>query len=172
MIPRYSHILLDTSSATGDLVQPILDFAIKSLDGPDLLPKRSAAELWSRIIRPPSPPEDETVRTRLGQVITAYGPTLCQALINQIVGKGQRSELDQLCEPLKALIQTQPRTREWLEAALCGEGAVSMSGNVSDVEKKRFVQTIVGMRGESRKTRDVVKNFYAACRGTVASYGS
>ncbi|SMY26717.1 unnamed protein product [Zymoseptoria tritici ST99CH_1A5] len=173
MIPRYSHILLDTSSPTGDLVQPILDFAIKAIDGPDLLPKRSAAELWSRIIRPPSPPEDDTVRTRLAQVITAYGPLLCQALMCQVVGKGQRSELDQLCEPLKALIQTQPRSREWLEQALGSEEVVRLvGGNMSEGDKKRFVLGLMGVRGEVKKTRDIVRQFYASCRGTVVSYGS
>jgi hypothetical protein len=171
MIPRYSHILLDTSSASGDLVQPILDFAIKSLSGADLLPKRSAAELWRCIIRPPSPPSDDTVRTRLAQVINAYGPPLCHALMGQIMGKGQRSELDQLCEPLKALVVTQSRTKEWLEAALeerAREGGIQ----VGEQERKRFVMSLVGIRGESRRTREVVRAFWAACRGTVGSYGS
>lgn len=171
MIPRYTHVLLDMSSTSGDLVQPILDFAIKAIDGADLLPKRSAAEFWSKIIKPSVLPSGETVRTRLEQVVSAYGPSLCQALANQMVGRGQRSELDQLCEPLKALIQTRPQTRGWLEAALFSDALPEIVGpSVGETEKRRFVQAVVGVRGDSRKTRDIVKNFYAACRGTVFSY--
>lgn len=171
MIPRYIHVLLDMSSPSGELVQPILDFAIKAIDGAALLPKRSAAEFWSKIIRPPSPPADETVRARLEQVVAAYGPTLCQALVNQMVGRGQRSELDQLCEPLKALIQTRPQTKGWLEAALLGDALPAIvEPSVGEAEKRRFVQGLIGVRGDSKKTRDIVKNFYAACRGTILSY--
>lgn len=171
MMPRYIHVLLNMSSPSGELVQPILDFVIKAIDGADLLPKRSAAEFWSKIIKPSVQPADETVRARLEQVVAAYGPTLCQALANQIVGRGQRSELDQLCEPLKALIQTRPQTKNWLEAALFSDTLPVIVGpSVGEAEKRRFVQGVISVRGDSRKTRDIVKNFYAACRGTISSF--
>ncbi|EGP82206.1 uncharacterized protein MYCGRDRAFT_97728 [Zymoseptoria tritici IPO323] len=57
-ISSYSHILLDVSFPTGVFVQPILDFAIKSIDGLGLLSKRSVAKFRSQIIRPFLPPED------------------------------------------------------------------------------------------------------------------
>lgn len=171
MVPRYIHVLLDMSSPSGALVQPILDFVIKAIDGADLLPKRSAAEFWSKIIKPSVLPADENVRARLEQVVAAYGPTLCQALASQIVGRGQRSELDQLCEPLKALIQTRPQTKSWLEAALFSDALPAIVGpSVGDSEKRRFVQSVIAVRGDNRKTRDIVKNFYAACRGTIISF--
>lgn len=171
MMPRYTHVLLDMSSPSGELVQPILEFVIKAIDGADLLPKRSAAEFWSKIIKPSTPPADEAVRGRLEQVVAGYGPTLCQALANQIVGRGQRSELDQLCEPLKALIQTRPQTKSWLEAALFSDALPAIVGpSVGEAEKRRFVSAVISVRGDSRKTRDIVKNFYAACRGTIVSY--
>lgn len=167
---RYTNVLLDTAS-TGESVQPILDFALKALDGVEIMPKRSATDFWARMVRPPENATDETVLSRADQVIAAYGPGLCQALINQITGRGQRSELDQLCEPLKALVQNRPQTRSWLEAALFSEALPPFANSsVGDAEKRRFVQQVVGLRGENRKTREVVKNFYAACRGTVTSY--
>ncbi|KAF2172762.1 hypothetical protein M409DRAFT_16727 [Zasmidium cellare ATCC 36951] len=170
MSTRYINVLLDTTS-TGDSVQPILDFALKALDGPDLMPKRSAADFWARMVRPPENATDETVITRAGHVISAYGPALSQALINQITGRAQRSELDQLCEPLKALTTNRAPTKAWLEAALFSESLPPIAnGSVGDADKRRFVQQVVGLRGESRRTRDVVKNFYVACRGTVVSY--
>ncbi|CAK3942992.1 ARM repeat-containing [Lecanosticta acicola] len=165
MIPRYSNILVDVGSS-GELVQPILDFTLRAIEGPDLFPKRAAAEFWTAIIKPQDVAADPAVRERSEQVFTAYGPQLVQILVNQYAGQAQRSELDQLCEPLKVLV-TRPQAKSWLEAALSTEAVQRSSENV---DKRRFLQTILGLRGDGRKTKEAVKRFWAACRGTVASY--
>ncbi|KXT04915.1 hypothetical protein AC578_3430 [Pseudocercospora eumusae] len=168
MNPRYTHILLD-ASGTGESTQLVLNFALKALDGHDLMPKRAACDFWAHIVKPTTPPHDEAIRQRLSQAVIAYGPPLSQALMNQITGRGQRSELEQLCGPLKALISTQPAAKTWIEAALSQITPPNPSAN-DEAEKQRFVAAIVGVRGDTRKTRDLVKNFYAACRGTVVAY--
>jgi hypothetical protein len=169
MIPRYLHVLLDLSGA-GAPLQPIFDFAIHALDGTDLMPKRSAADFWARIVKPGVALDDDdggAARARLEQVVALYGPLLTRALVHQITGRGQRSELEQLCEPLKALVYTRPQAKEWLERAL---EPIHLETAVGEPEKRRFVQSVVGVRGETRKTRELVKAFFAACRGTVSSY--
>lgn len=169
MIGRYSNIFLDVAGS-GVAVQLILDFALKALDGPDLMPKRSAADFWRRVMALKQDQPDETILDRAEQVITAYGLPLCQALMNQICGRSQRSELDSLAEPLKGLIQNRPQTRTWLETAITSDALPAIIPSVGDAEKRRFVQQVISLRGDTKRTRDVVKNFWAACRGTVASY--
>ncbi|KAM3417175.1 hypothetical protein BST61_g5436 [Cercospora zeina] len=172
LIGRYTNILMD-ATGSGDMVAPILDFSLKALDGNDLMPKRAACNFWARLIKPEDRPTDEVVQTRLGQVVAAYGPMLAQALTNQISGRGQRSELEQLCEPLKALISTQPRSKQWIETALANSAALPpVSEGLSDADKSRFVAQLAAARGDTRRTRETVKHFYAACRGTVPSYGA
>ncbi|CAK1366342.1 unnamed protein product [Cercospora beticola] len=172
LVGRYTNILMDTSGS-GDVVAPILDFSLKALDGNDLMPKRAACNFWARLIKPEDQPTDEVVRTRLGQVVAAYGPMLAQALMNQISGRGQRSELEQLCEPLKALITTQSRTKQWIETALANRAALpAVSEGLSDSDRSRFVAQLAAARGDTRRTRETVKHFYAACRGTVPSYSA
>ncbi|KAI5365069.1 Putative armadillo-like helical, exportin-1/Importin-beta [Septoria linicola] len=172
MIGRYTNILMD-ADGTGDMVAPILDFSLKALDGTDLMPKRAACTFWARIIKPDDQSTDEVVRTRLGQVVAAYGPMLTQALMSQITGRGQRSELEQICEPLKALLSTQPRSKQWIETALANRAALpAISEGVADSERSRFVAQLAAARGDTRRTRETVKHFYAACRGTVSSYSA
>ncbi|EME81868.1 uncharacterized protein MYCFIDRAFT_138085 [Pseudocercospora fijiensis CIRAD86] len=168
MNPRYTHIFLD-ASGTGESTQLVLNFALKALDGQDLMPKRAACDFWANLVKPPTAPKDEAIRQRLSQAVIAYGPLLTQALMNQITGRGQRSELEQLCEPLKALISTQPASKTWMEAALSQITPANPSAD-DEAEKRRFVAALLSVRGDTRKTRDLVKNFYASCRGTVVAY--
>ncbi|KAK5121938.1 hypothetical protein LTR85_004510 [Meristemomyces frigidus] len=171
LMPHYAHILFGEASALSSRLQPLLDFTMQAIDGQDPFPKRSAQDLWTKLIKPPSTTLPDDVRARVNQIVTVYGPQLAQTLIRQIGGLGQRSELDYLCEPLKALVTNQPAAKQWLEAALFSEAFPRVSAEVGDAQKRRFLQQIVGLRGD-RKTKDVVKEFYAACRGTVVSYGS
>lgn len=172
MIGRYTNVLMDTAG-NGGMVAPILDFSLQALDGTDLMPKRAACSFWGRLIKPEDKPTDEVVHNRLSQVVAAYGPMLAQALMNQISGRGQRSELEQLCEPLKALLSTQPQSQPWIETALANKPALpAISEHVSDSERSRFVAQLSAARGDTRRTRETVKHFYAACRGTVSSYSA
>ncbi|KAK5129525.1 hypothetical protein LTR08_003184 [Meristemomyces frigidus] len=172
LMPCYPQILFGEASALSSQLELVLDFTIQAIDGQDPFPKRSAQEFWVRLIKPPAATIHDDVLARINQVVTVYGPRLAQTIMNQIAGLGQRSELDGLCEPLKALITNQPAAKAWLEAAIFSQSFPAVSAEVGNAEKHRFLQQIIGLRGDTRKTKDVVKEFYAACRGTVVSYGS
>jgi hypothetical protein len=175
MFDGFTPILLDSGSATGDSLRIVLDFVLLTLNGTELLSKRSAADFWSKFIKlslPAAAAEDIIVRERASQALAAYGPNLSRAIILQITGSAMRSELDQICAPLSALLQTQTQAREWLEAALFDESLLAgrLSAEVGDKEKKRFLDVLSKTRGGGREMKDVVKSFYAACRGTVQRF--
>ena len=170
--PYYTHVLFDESTPLAQSLQPILDFTIQAIEGADPFPKRSGLDLWTKIIRPQQAPIPTSTQARIKAVVSAYGPQLALAIVRQVTGLAQRSELDYVCEPLKALITNQPTAKSWLEEALFSNELPPLSAAVCDQEKRRFLSQIVGLRGDGRKTKEVVKEFYAACRGTVVSYGT
>ncbi|EMC97399.1 hypothetical protein BAUCODRAFT_33115 [Baudoinia panamericana UAMH 10762] len=170
LVPYYTHVLIGKDSRISGQLPAILDFTLRAIEGQDVFPKRSACELWTKLLKSPSISNPPDVQQRLTQVVHAYCPQLAQALMGQVGGLCQRSELDYVCEPLKALITNQPNARAWLEGALADSSFPQTSESVGQAEKRRFLQQIVGLRGDSRKTKDVVKEFWAACRGTVVRY--
>ncbi|RMY44950.1 hypothetical protein D0865_10229 [Hortaea werneckii] len=172
LMPYYTSVLFDDASPVAPGLQTLLDFTIQGIDGADPFPKRSALDFWTKVIKPQTAPVPDQVVARMKEIVAAYGPQLALTLMRQITGLAQRSELDYVCEPLKALITNQPASKGWLEAALKSDMLPTINPAVGDREKQRFLQQIVGLRGDTRKTREVVKEFYAACRGTVVSYGS
>ncbi|KXL48441.1 hypothetical protein M433DRAFT_63187 [Acidomyces richmondensis BFW] len=171
LLPTYSSVLFDESSPLSSHLPQILTFTLAAIDSPDPFPKRSSAALWTQIIKPQSPLPD-TVRTCIHNIIQMYGPQLAISLMRQIGGLAQRSELDALCDPLKAMIINEPTAKSWLEDALVSDSFPKVNVTVGNAEKRRFLHQIIGLRGDGRKTREVVRNFWAACRGTIASYGS
>ncbi|TKA78591.1 hypothetical protein B0A55_03875 [Friedmanniomyces simplex] len=171
LVPYYIHLPFVHGSALSQQLPAVLNFTLHAIESPDIFPRRSAAEFWAKLIRPLSIESQDGLQQSIARVITAYGLQLSLILMRQIGGLGQRSELDYLCEPLKALVANVPAARGWLEAALFSDGFAAVTDRVSDVEKRRFLQQLMGLRGDNRKTKDVVREFYAACRGTVVSYG-
>jgi hypothetical protein len=104
------------------------------------------------------------------QVVNTFGQSLTQSLVRQVAGMGQRSELDSVAEPLRALFSALPaQGKAWVEAGLWSEHFPPVVQGVGDAEKRRFLQQCVVLRG-SKKTNDVLKDFYIACRGLVNTY--
>jgi hypothetical protein len=101
-------------------------------------------------------------------VLSAFAAPLSRALIFNIGGLAQRSEIESLCKPLRALVFSQPGlAKQHLEAALLDPGFPST--NVGEKEKRVFGAKVLGLRG-GRQTVVVVKEFWALCKGTVTSF--
>lgn len=166
--PYYTHVLFDPSLP----LQAMLDLTLQAIDGQDVFPKRSATEFWAKLIKPFVPAEGSDTQARLNEIVAAYGPSLSLSLMRQIGGLCQRSELDVICEPLKALVTSCAASKQWLEAALISPSFPAVQPSVDEAAKRMFLQQLVGLRGDGRKTKDVVKRFWAECRGTVSSYTS
>lgn len=61
--------------------------------------------------------------------------------MNKVAGEASRSELDDLAEPLKKMIFSQPSAKLWLSDALNGDSFPSQKVNPS--EKSVFLQRIM-----------------------------
>lgn len=84
---------------------------------------------------------DSQIRGMLDAIMQAFGPKLAIALMGEIGGDAARSELDTLAEPLKKLVVSQPKAKEWLNASLYSDQFQSRI--VGDAEKKVFLQKII-----------------------------
>jgi hypothetical protein len=76
----------------------------------------------------------------INNAITQVGPLVAQALIYNIGGHAQRSELERLSEPIKKLIVRHMYAKKWLEAALLADNFPS--DKVTTKDKTLFLQKI------------------------------
>lgn len=172
LFPRYANIFLDSNS---DQINMIVNFTLQAIEAPDILPKRSSLEFWNKLIRAAGPPNTAVkvspeVSGRALQVVNAFGPSFAQSLVRQVGGMGARSDIEVLSEPFKALFSALPaQAKAWVEAGLWSEHFPPVVQGVGDAEKRRFLQQCVVLKGSGR-TRDVMKEFYVACRGLVNTY--
>ncbi|OQO04534.1 hypothetical protein B0A48_09456 [Cryoendolithus antarcticus] len=153
LFPTYVAVLL---SATEDILTQILNFTLLAIEAAEPLPKRSALEFWSRLLRTASPTNASDEATMCSRIVDAFGQAVASSFIRQVSGQANRSELDYVSAPLRVLV-TLPRSKQWLEAPLW---AVAQPDEV----KNRFLLQVVGLRG-GVKTRDVVREFWVGCRG-------
>ena len=70
------------------------------------------------------------------------GPLIAQTLIQNIGGNAARSELDKLSDPLKKLVTSQVRSKQWLEQALFDQNFPSQQ--VTNEDKSTFLKKIIG----------------------------
>ena len=162
LMPYYTHILLEDISAFA------LDFTLKAIEGVDKFPKRSAYDFWTKLIEPQTAPISAEVQQRINQVLQAYGPKLCFALVYQIGGQEERSYVDELCKPLKALLLHQSGTQTWLQQALADPSFPST--RVSMDRRATFLRMVSSTRSDGRKLKDIVKAFWAESKGTIHSF--
>ncbi|CCC13967.1 hypothetical protein SMACR_08088 [Sordaria macrospora] len=142
-------------------------FSLRVLNGREPLPKTASAEFWSNFITLKS--ESPDLQGTINNAMEHLGPLISQTLIQNIGGNAARSELDKLSDPLKKLVTSQMRSRQWLEQALFDQNFPS--SQVGNEEKSTFLKKIIGLRG-ARNTNQVVREFWLACRGSNFSYAS
>ncbi|KAF2484647.1 armadillo-type protein [Neohortaea acidophila] len=172
MMPYYTHVLFPTDSAPNNPTATMLNFVLTAVIGPDQFPKRAACDFWTKLIKPQTAALTPQTRQSLEAAIEAYGAQLTECIIVEIGGRGRRSELDVVCNPLLALLLHRGETRRWLERALGSESFPDTQGRATDEEKGRFLRGVVAAGSDGRKVREVVRVFWALCRGTVVGFGS
>ncbi len=162
LMPSYTHILFE------HITEALLDFTLSAIDATETFPKRSACEFWTKVIKPQTEATSEDSKQRIAQVMASFGPKLVFTLVQQIGGKANRSDLDILCEPLKALLLHQSGTQVWMQQALSDD---RFHGQRLDMEgRAKFLRHLLSARSDGRVVKDAVKTFWAACRGTVVSF--
>ncbi|KAG9944153.1 ARM repeat-containing protein, partial [Aureobasidium melanogenum] len=168
LLVSYIDVLLSPSD---DEIAAALQFVINCMVGNAPMLKRNACNFFETLLGLANPRTAHSLpacRVSPLSVLTAFASPLSRALIFNIGGLAQRSEIESLCKPLRALVFSQPGlAKQHLEAALLDPSFPST--NVGEKEKRVFVAKVLGLRG-GRQTVVVVKEFWALCKGTVTSF--
>lgn len=168
LIARLLHRYIDEiNRLPKDVLQATVLFVLKCLAGRDILPKRSAANLWTSLLALHGQPEP--AQSAINSIIDQLGPLLAETLMVNFGGNASRSELDTLVEPLKKMVFRHRLARSWLEQALFKD--TFPSNKVDGDAKREFLQKIMSLRG-AKGTNQVVKEFWVVCRGSSFAYTS
>ncbi|GAB7343755.1 hypothetical protein MBLNU457_1730t1 [Dothideomycetes sp. NU457] len=163
---RYADVLLGLPQAD---LQGVLMFTLRCMTSEAPMLKRTTCSFLVSFLELPKNslsvyPQAKAI---FEETIQGLNPHLALALISQISGQAQRSELDSLAKVLRSFVHTQVRAKMLLEQALA---ALEVQGSkAGEAEKRTFVQKVAMLRG-GRQTNEVVKQFWAVCRGTVGSF--
>ncbi|EXJ80406.1 hypothetical protein A1O1_08550 [Capronia coronata CBS 617.96] len=147
------------------------------LADPDTLPRRSAAAFFAAFADFTVPDAltafDPEVPVRVGNLLRQFGPRILSLILRLLGGECARSEIDSLTEPLKKFVQKQLMlTKTVLREVVKPESGVMSEKALQATtleERERFLAQIEALRG-GRKTNDIVKDFWIACRGSGFGY--
>ena len=141
----------------------------------DTLPRRSAASFFTAVADTSileTRPKDEA-QMRMMHVLETYGPRVLSLLLKLLGGDCARSELESLSEMLRRFVQKRPMlTKAVLREAVKQESGIfsEKSLKATTLERRsRFAAQVESLRG-ARKTTEIVKDFWIACRGSGFGY--
>lgn len=161
----------------GEPLQVVFEFALAALENPDTLPRRSSASFWATFFELSGYPAiaglSASASSTLLAFVQQYSARFTAVLVRLLGGECARSELDALSEPLRKFVSKHTQLARGLlreavedDAGVLTEralGAMDLAGRM------RFVGQVETVRG-GRKTTEVVKEFWIACRGSAFGY--
>ena len=171
LLPKWCGRWLVAPNA-GTELQVVLKFALLSLENPDTLPRRSAASFWAALLDISGYPT--TLSGPALYITTAavrtHASQFTAVVLRLLGGECARSEIDVLCEPLKRFVAKHGvLARQYLRAAMAAEANVLSEKAILATEpavRARFAAQVEGLRG-GRKTVEVLREFWVACRGAA-----
>jgi hypothetical protein len=158
-----------------EFLDQFVDLALKVIADADTLPRRSAASFISALVdvtRPGKPMSDTGVQA-LNQLIQGQSPRILAMLLRLVGGECARSELEVLTDPLRKYVTHQPLLfknicREAMKAESNVLTQKALASTTLD-QRLRVVAQLDALRG-GRKSNEVVKDFWIACRGSEFGY--
>jgi hypothetical protein len=158
-----------------ETVAVAMELGLMVMADSDTLPRRSAAAFFAAFadFTGPETGLDGDVSVRVRTALERFGPRILSLLLRLLGGECARSELDSLSETLKRYVQKQPMlTKAVFRAAVKQESGVMNEKALKATtleQRNRFVSQVEALRG-ARKTNEVVKDFWIACRGSGFGY--
>ena len=158
-----------------DTTAVAMELALITIADPDTLPRRSAASFFAAFADLTGPNNSLAAEgnARVGSVLQQFGPRILTVVLRLLGGECARSEIESITEILKRFVQKQLMfTKSVLREAVKEDRDVlsEKALKATTIEQRtRFLAQIEGLRG-GRKTNDIVKDFWIACRGSGFGY--
>ncbi|KAI1627476.1 armadillo-type protein [Exophiala viscosa] len=159
----------------GQMAGVSIEMALVLMADPDTLPRRSAASFFAILAdyAGPAGGSDAETNQRMAKILQHYGQRILSLLLRLLGGECARSEIESLTETIKRFVQK----HLMLTKSVLREAVKQDSGVMSDKALKattleyrnRVLAQMEALRG-GRKTNDIVKEFWIACRGSGFGY--
>lgn len=152
-----------------------IELALLLMSQPDTLPRRAAAHLFGSFaeLSRPGKISDSKAQQNLHAVAERYTPRMVAALLRTVAGECARSELEAMSEQIRRYVHSQPMVFKTISReAMEDESAVLASKALQTTtleQRLRFIAQVDGLRG-GRKTNEVIREFWLACRGSEFDY--
>lgn len=152
-----------------------VELALILMANPDTLPRRSAASFFATLAdcTGPAGNADVEITRRMGNSLQQYGPRILSLVLRLLGGECARSEIESLTETIKKFVQKQLMlTKAVLRDAVKQESGVMSEKALKATtleQRNRFLAQLEALRG-GRKTNDIVKDFWIACKGSGFGY--
>lgn len=174
LLPKWvdSVVVVDGGPA---FLEQFVNLALVVVSEPDTLPRRSAASFFSALVDITKAGKvlSESGNQALNILIQRQSPRILAMLLRLVGGECARSELEVLTDPIKRYVMHQPM----LFKSICREAMKAESevlttraiDSTSLEQRLRIVAQLDALRG-GRKSNDIVKDFWIACRGSEFGY--
>lgn len=176
LLPKWGAVLFSTPNFKKPL-QVLFEFALAALENPDTLPRRSSASFWAALFELSGYPAITALPSPAASTLFAsvqqHSARFTAVLLRLLSGECARSELDALSEPLRKFVNKHTQlARGLLQEAVKDDAGVLTGRALAAVDlqgRMRFVGQVEALRG-GRKTNEVVREFWVACRGSAFGY--
>lgn len=176
LLPKWGGCLFSISDY-GEQFQVLFEFALAALENPDTLPRRSSASFWAAFFELGGYPAIDALPTSASATLVAlvqqYSVSFTAVLVRLLGGECARSELDILSESLRKFVSKQAQLARRLLGEAVKEDAGVLTeralGAVDLAARMRFVGQVDALRG-GKKTNEIVREFWIACRGNAFGY--
>ncbi|KIX10560.1 uncharacterized protein Z518_01644 [Rhinocladiella mackenziei CBS 650.93] len=152
-----------------------MELALIIMADPDTLPRRSAAGFFTAFANFAGPNKslDDEQNSRISGILQRFSPRILSLVIRLLGGECARSEIEIITETLKQFIQKHSTLTKAIlrEAVMQEQGVMSEKAlKATSLEQRtRFLAQIEALRG-ARKTNDIVRDFWIACKGSEFGY--
>lgn len=175
LLPKWGKVWLSTPTYQDD-ARFLLETTLILMNDSDTLTRRSATTFCVAFFEASARSyiaSDQEIATKMNISLQEYSPRLLASLIHLLGGECARSELDTIAEPLKRSVQKQPLIANRLikEAMKAESGVLSAKAlAATKPELRARVASQIEMLRGARKTNEIVKDFWIACRGSSFGY--
>ncbi|ETN40637.1 uncharacterized protein HMPREF1541_04916 [Cyphellophora europaea CBS 101466] len=174
-LPRWGNTLLELDEAQ-EAFALCLELGLLVIAEPDTLPRRSAAHLFGAFVelsKAGKVPHDSPAQRNLHALGESYQPRIIASFMRLVGGECARSELDVFSEQIRRYVHNQPMLfKSIAREAMKDDNRVLTDKALqatTQEQRDRFISQVDGLRG-ARKTNEVVRDFWVACRGSDFEY--
>ncbi|KAL8927944.1 MAG: hypothetical protein Q9208_002019 [Pyrenodesmia sp. 3 TL-2023] len=135
-IPHYLHTFLYPQCR--EHIADLIIFSIRCMACQEIMLRRAAANFWALLFQRYDLTAE--IKAVIDSILGEYGPHATLVIMHSMSGEVARSELETFVDPLKRMVFSQVRAKQWISDALFA--STFPSSKVGDAQKRKFIQQV------------------------------